>query len=133
MGFKPDPETIEIDVPVAICPVEDGSEPLHITVRTTMTGHEMEAMRHKAADMSEVYQRWAPFIVGWNLEGVEPPATGGWKQLHTLPAGVDGWIVGTVSQRVVQALQERAAMRKAQTPQMITNVVTQSRKNGAAC
>lgn len=123
--------TIDIEVPASVAPHDDGGEPLRITVRTVMTQREMTLVSRPVSTMDEAYQRWAPFIIAWSLEGQAPPAEGGWEQLCELPPGVGGWLVATASNRIAEAIKKRFEETRAQTPPV--NVIDTNAKRGSDC
>jgi hypothetical protein len=87
--------------------LEDGQEPLRITVQSNLSFRQLDAIPYgKGTPYVDVFQAIAPYITAWNVERevletgevepVPPPSEAGWEVLQVLDHIEAHWVMDKV-------------------------------------
>lgn len=104
----------------------DDTVPFEAKIRTNLTFGELNTLVwDNKTPMTEMYAMFAPFVVGWNLSGIDgdgntvdipAPADGGPEQFGYLPTGLFWELVRDIKLRSNRPVDPKRNGRSAGTP-----------------
>lgn len=104
--------------------LEDGAEPLRVTVQSNLSFAELDAIPYGAGTpYVDVFKAIAPYVTAWNvqrvvhetgqLEDVPPPAEVGWEILQVLDHLEANWLMDKVKFGYLAVAADAEAAQKA--------------------